>query len=160
MFILGDVLALNGEQAAEIVGVTHDVYRKRLSRVRGRIRDAVTRHCGIVNPSAACRCQRRVDVAVRTGRVQPNRPRFVERSAVDDAKRQIQDLHDVANLFRSAGASTAQSISPHRSCASSTAIPAPCSNERSDRNLLRAGSSRVSDASIVSRAGHDAKTVP
>ncbi len=104
VFILGDVLALNGEQAAEIVGVTHDVYRKRLSRVRGRIRDSVTRHCGIVNPSAACRCQRRVDVAVRTGRVQPNRLRFVERSAVDDAKRQIQDLHDVANLFRSAGA--------------------------------------------------------
>ena len=104
VFILGDVLALNGEQAAEIVGVTHDVYRKRLSRVRRRIRDSVTAHCGVVNPSAACRCQRRVDIAIEQGRVQPDRLRFVARSTLDDAKRQIHDLHDVAALFRSAGA--------------------------------------------------------
>ena len=103
VFILGDVLAVPGEEAAQIVGVTHDVYRKRLSRVRRRIREFVSGHCGIVNPSAPCRCRRRVDVAVGGGRMQPERLRFVERSTVEDAKVQIQDLHDVAALFRSAG---------------------------------------------------------
>ena len=57
-----------------------------------------------LKPSAACRCRRRVDVAVGGGRMQPERLQFVERSTVQDAKLQIQDLHDVAALFRSAGA--------------------------------------------------------
>jgi RNA polymerase sigma factor (sigma-70 family) len=104
VFILGDVLALPGEEAAQIVGTTHDVYRKRLSRVRRRIREFVSGHCGVVNPSAPCRCRRRIDVAVGGGRMQPERLRFVERSMVEDAKLQIQELHDVAALFRSAGA--------------------------------------------------------
>lgn len=103
VFVLGDVLGLTGQDAAEVLGVTHDVYRKRLSRVRERIKHAVSTHCGIVNPSAACRCARRVDRAIGSERVDPSRLRFVERGDLERAKQEIEHLHDVAALFRSAG---------------------------------------------------------
>ena len=103
MFVLGDVLALSGHEAADMLGVSHDVSRKRLSRVRSQIQHAVSHHCGLINPEAPCRCSRRVDVAVRSGRVQPEQLRFVDHDAVERTKQQIQRLYDVAALFRSVG---------------------------------------------------------
>ena len=103
VFVLGDVLALSGHEAADVLGVSHDVSRKRLSRVRSQIQHAVSHHCGLINPEAPCRCSRRVDVAVRSGRVQPEQLRFVDHDAVERTKQQIQRLYDVAALFRSVG---------------------------------------------------------
>lgn len=103
VFVLGDVLALSGHEAADVLGVSHDVYRKRLSRVRSQIRHAVSHHCGLINPEAPCRCSRRVEVAVRSGRVQPEQLRFVDHDAVERTKQQIQHLYDVTALFRSVG---------------------------------------------------------
>lgn len=107
VFVLGDVLGLTGHDAAEVLGVTHDVYRKRLSRVRQRIQHAVSSHCGIINPRAPCRCARRVDRAVDSGRVDPSQLRFVDRDQLEHTKQQIEHLHDVAALFRSAGSAIA-----------------------------------------------------
>lgn len=107
VFVLGDVLGLTGHDAAEVLGMTHDAYRKRLSRVRERIRHAVSSHCGIINPSAACRCARRVDRSLGSGRVDPSRLRFVPRDDLERTKHDIEHLHDVAALFRSAGTAIA-----------------------------------------------------
>jgi RNA polymerase sigma factor (sigma-70 family) len=107
VFVLGDVLGLTGLDAAEVLGVSHDAYRKRLSRVRERIQRAVSSHCGIINPSAACRCARRADRAVESRRVDPSRLRFVEPGDLDRTKQQIEHLHDVAALFRSAATAIA-----------------------------------------------------
>ena len=103
IFVLGNVVELPGEQAAEIIGVTHDVYRKRLSRVLQRIRTAVSNHCGLVNSDAACRCHRRVDAAIKRGTLHPDQLRFVDPVAVKLGRTQIQGLCDVTALFRSAG---------------------------------------------------------
>lgn len=103
VFVLGDVLALSGQEAADVLGVSHDVYRKRLSRVRSLIRHAVSHHCGLINPDAPCRCSKRVDAAIRSGRVNPDQLRFVDKDAAQQANQQIQDLYDTTALFRSAG---------------------------------------------------------
>jgi RNA polymerase sigma factor (sigma-70 family) len=104
VYLLGDVFGLPGDLAAEVVGTTHDAYRQRLGRVRSKVRAAVERHCGIVNEHATCRCSRRIERAVQTRRVDPGRLRFVRRT--DDVRasvEQMQQLHDVTALFRSAG---------------------------------------------------------
>lgn len=104
VYLLGDVFGLPGELAAEVVETTHDAYRQRLARVRSKVRAAVERHCGIINENASCRCVRRVDRARESGRVDPARLRFVRRGDdIDDHVAQIQALHDVTALFRSAG---------------------------------------------------------
>ncbi|GAA1224049.1 hypothetical protein GCM10009665_12880 [Kitasatospora nipponensis] len=73
-YVLGEVFELPGAEAAWILDTTPATYRKRLERARRRIRAFMGASCGIVNPAAACRCARRVDTAVRSGRLDPRRP--------------------------------------------------------------------------------------
>ena len=103
VFVLGDVFGMSGEDAAAILEVSHDAYRKRLERVRARLRAFVTANCGIVNTDAPCRCARRVDRAISTRRVDPVALRFADTAAVVSAKNEIAALHDTAALFRAAG---------------------------------------------------------
>jgi len=103
VFVLGDVFAVPGEEAAAILEIGHDTYRKRLERVRARLRAFVMANCGIVNPDAACRCARRVDRSIKARRVDPDLLRFADSGALDSAKNEIAALHDTAALFRAAG---------------------------------------------------------
>ena len=59
-YILGEVLELEGQEAAKAIGTSPAVFRKRLSRARAEIVSFMQRKCGLVNPQNACRCQRRV----------------------------------------------------------------------------------------------------
>lgn len=95
IYVLGEVLRLPGEQAAEIAELGYDAYRQRLSRARRTVREFVATHCGLVNDRAACRCSRRVERAIDVGRVDPESLRFAETTAVT-----IQHLHDAAALMR------------------------------------------------------------
>jgi RNA polymerase sigma factor (sigma-70 family) len=67
-YVLGHVMELPGDEAAEIAGVDQATYRKRLSRARERIGAALDGHCGVVNAAAACRCARRLTKAKTLGR--------------------------------------------------------------------------------------------
>jgi len=97
-YVLTDVFQLSSSDAAFISGVTPAALRKRASRARTQLREFVGEHCGLVNRSAACRCDRRVAVAVRLGRVDPTDLKFARaRSAVEEMER----LHDLAALMRS-----------------------------------------------------------
>ena len=61
----------------------------------------MTEHCGLVNAGAACRCDRRVETAVRLGRVDPERLLFARREQVADAVDDMERLHDLGSLIRS-----------------------------------------------------------
>lgn len=106
-YILGEVFGLPSETAAGLCDTSPAAYRKRLSRARGAVRAFVAEHCGIVNPSAACRCHRRSETAVRLGRIDPGAPTFVSHPRLTDAPAiasavaEMDDLHDTAALFRS-----------------------------------------------------------
>jgi hypothetical protein len=106
-YILGEVFGLPSDDAAVVCDTTPAAYRKRLSRARATIRAFVAEHCGIVNPEAACRCNRRTETAVQLGRVDPVAPTFVghpkraEAPPIAAAVAEMEDLHDAAALFRS-----------------------------------------------------------
>jgi RNA polymerase sigma factor (sigma-70 family) len=55
-YILTDVFDLSSADAAFIWGITPATLRKRASRARGRLREFVSVHCGLVSTSAKCRC--------------------------------------------------------------------------------------------------------
>jgi len=100
-YILTEVFDLPSADAAFICGITPAALRKRASRARGRLRDFVSVHCGLVNKGAKCRCDRRVEAAVRTGRVQPGHLNFAQHLYADDAVSEMERLHDLASLMRS-----------------------------------------------------------
>lgn len=68
-YILGEILELEGPQAARILRISAPAFRKRLSRARGAIVEFTRRHCGLVEPDNPCRCIRRLPRAQAVGRV-------------------------------------------------------------------------------------------
>lgn len=106
-YILGEVFGLPSAEAATIAGVTPVAYRKRLSRARARLHGFMERRCGLVNPASPCRCVRRVDHAIKIGRVDPSRLLFAGRPvqpAVEastlHAVREMEQLHSAADVLR------------------------------------------------------------
>jgi RNA polymerase sigma factor (sigma-70 family) len=101
-YILGDIFELQSAEAAQSLGIQPAAYRKRLSRARERLRAFMRAHCGLIAPSAACSCTRRVASAVASGRVDPDRLLFagVCREDAVATTREMETLHDIADLFR------------------------------------------------------------
>jgi RNA polymerase sigma factor (sigma-70 family) len=107
-YVLGDVFELKSEDAAYVLAVEAATFRKRLSRARERLRAFMRVHCGLVNEGAACRCARRVETAIRTGRVDPGRLLFAghpQRPArvlpVLEQVSEMEELHSIAGIFQS-----------------------------------------------------------
>lgn len=106
-YIIGDVFGVTSQEAAEITGISPVAFRKRLSRARTRLHGFMDRKCGLVNPDNPCRCARRVDYAVKIGRVDPDRLLFAthpvrrEPDAVTrEVAREMDQLHSAADLLR------------------------------------------------------------
>ncbi len=85
-YVMGDVLELDHTEGSAALGISSAAYRKRLSRARAAVIAFTTRHCGLANPEAPCRCARRAPAAVALGRVRadarvwssPDGPRWAE----------------------------------------------------------------------------------
>jgi RNA polymerase sigma factor (sigma-70 family) len=121
-YILGEILEMEGEEAARVLGIRPSAFRKRLSRARDAVVDFTRQKCGLANPQRPCRCRRRLPAALRLGRVVPGRPLFAsdaERArsfpAVLAEIRRLDEMRRAAALFRShppfpAGADTVDAI--------------------------------------------------
>src|SRR3989442_11407130 len=98
-YILGEILEMEGEEAARVLAIRPAAFRKRLSRAREAIVAFTRAKCGLVSPERPCRCRRRVGHAVRLGRVDPRHLLFARDA--DDARRfpvvlaEIRRLEDV-----------------------------------------------------------------
>jgi RNA polymerase sigma factor (sigma-70 family) len=71
-YVLGEVLELSGPESAEALGISPELFRKRLQHARTAIEAFTRSHCGLASNSAACACHRRVPAAIRLGRVRPD----------------------------------------------------------------------------------------
>lgn len=68
-YVLGVILEMPGLEAAEILEVTCDVFRKRLQRARAAIISFTRAYCGLASDAAACACNCLVPAAQRVGRI-------------------------------------------------------------------------------------------
>lgn len=106
-YILGEILELEGDEAARVLGIRPAAFRKRLSRAREAVIAFTRARCGLVEPKHSCRCSRRLPAALRLGRVEPDRLRFASSganaAAFPDALaeiRRLDELRRTAALFR------------------------------------------------------------
>ena len=68
-YVVGEILDLSGPECAEALGISPELFRKRLQHARTAIEAFTRAHCGLASDSAACACHRRVPAAIRLGRV-------------------------------------------------------------------------------------------
>lgn len=99
-YVLGEVFDLTSQDGAYVCGTSTTAYRKRLSRARGKVRSFVQANCGLVNTDAACRCRRRIETAVRLGRIDPDNLQFVSLPTAEGVA-EMTALFDTASLMRS-----------------------------------------------------------
>jgi RNA polymerase sigma factor (sigma-70 family) len=78
-YVLGEILDLSGPECAEALGVSAELFRKRLQHARTAIEAFTRAHCGLVSDDAPCACHRRVPAALRLGRVNPDDHDFAQR---------------------------------------------------------------------------------
>jgi hypothetical protein len=70
-YVLGEILELPGPEAAEILDLAPDLFRKRLQLARTAIVAFTRSHCGLASDQAPCRCNRQVAGALKAGRLRP-----------------------------------------------------------------------------------------
>ena len=80
-YVLGDILELDHGEAAEVLEISRENYRKRLSRARGDVVTFTSKNCGLANSRAKCSCPRRLPAAAAMGRVHPDRIVFARTGA-------------------------------------------------------------------------------
>jgi RNA polymerase sigma factor (sigma-70 family) len=107
-YILGEILEMDGEEAASVLGIRPAAFRQRLARARDAVIAFTRAKCGLVSPDRPCRCRRRLQAARRAGRVAPGRLAFAvdaERAqrfpAVLAEIRRLEEVRRAAALFRS-----------------------------------------------------------
>ena len=88
-YVLGEILDLAGPEAAEALGISADLFRKRLQHARTAIEAFTRAHCGLASDSAACACHRRVPAAIRHGRVRFDGADFAEQAVSFQETREL-----------------------------------------------------------------------
>lgn len=83
-YILGEIFEMTDAEAASALAIDSAAFRQRLRRARALVSGFVEARCGIVSPSAKCRCDRRLLQALRLSRVERGRRLMpeVERAGV------------------------------------------------------------------------------
>lgn len=107
IFILGTMFQLDSRIAGEVLGLTPEAYRQRLSRARKKMADFLREYCGEYG-NGSCRCIRRVNYAIRNHRITPDRLDYTAAepipaetiAGVTEAMEQIDDLSAVFSFCK------------------------------------------------------------
>lgn len=70
VFILGTMFRIDSRIAGEILGVTPEAYRQRLTRARKKMAEFLSEYCGEYG-EGSCRCANRVNYAIQNHRIAP-----------------------------------------------------------------------------------------
>jgi hypothetical protein len=98
---------MDGVEAASILSISPAAFRKRLSRAREAVIEFTRAHCGLVDPTNACRCRRRLPRAQAMKRVDADALLFAREDsarafpATLDKVRRLEVVRRTAALYRS-----------------------------------------------------------
>ena len=104
MFILSKIYKINSVEGAQIFSVSPQTYRKRLSRIVHKMQSFLAKNCGLINPSATCKCRKRLTHAIEMKRVNPSKPYYIEPYATKEQIERIlsamEEFDDESYIFR------------------------------------------------------------
>ncbi len=103
IFVLGTMFQTDSRIAGEILGISPEAYRQRLSRVRKKMADFLSEYCGEYG-NGTCRCADRINYAIQNHRINPAHRDFtaadeIERQTMLDVKEAMEEIDDLAQNF-------------------------------------------------------------
>jgi RNA polymerase sigma factor (sigma-70 family) len=103
IFILGTMFRIDSRIAGDILGITPENYRQKLSRVRRKMADFLSQYCGEYG-GGKCRCRDRVNYAIQNHRLDPSRLDFSSASVIRTeqvigVKNVMEEIDDASQQF-------------------------------------------------------------
>ncbi|MBC8571125.1 RNA polymerase sigma factor [Zongyangia hominis] len=103
IYVLGTMFRLSSPTAAEILGMSPEAYRQRLSRIRKKVGAFLGEYCGL-SGTGICACRRRVNYAIATHRLDPARLDFqsMEECGYDEIGSYtdaMEELDELSQIF-------------------------------------------------------------
>jgi len=103
IFILGTMFRLDSRIAAEVLEMTPEAYRQRLSRVRKKMAEFLGQYCGEYG-NGKCRCRDRLNYAIQSRRLDPQKLDFMTASEIPlqtmvEVKQAMEDIDDLSQDF-------------------------------------------------------------
>ena len=103
IFILGTMFKVDSRIAGDILDMTPEAYRQRLSRIRKKMADFLGQYCGEYG-SGRCKCKDRVNYAIQNHRINPLKLDYVSAQEISiqtmlDVKSAMEDIDDLSQNF-------------------------------------------------------------
>ncbi len=101
IFILGTMFKLDSRIAGDILGISPEAYRQRLSRVRKKVAEFLLEYCGEYG-KGSCRCNHRVNYAIQNHRISPDRLDFTSARPIEitaEVKEAMEEIDDYSQQF-------------------------------------------------------------
>ncbi len=99
-YVLGEILELSGTEAADVLEISPDLFRKRLQHARTAILKFTRNHCGLVSDAAACSCNRQVPAALRAGKVRADACNYAaSASSFREARAMVRQVEEARRAF-------------------------------------------------------------
>ena len=104
IYILGTMFHVDSRLAAEILEISPEAYRQRLSRIKKKMADFLDEYCGL-SGKGVCSCSKRISYAIATHRVNPEKPEFTSLEEntefLQECKTAMEEIDDRSLVFSS-----------------------------------------------------------
>lgn len=101
VYILGAVFRISDKVGAEIMDISRDNFRQKLSRARKDIASFMHNKCGLINTNNPCKCEKKTKALIESGYVNPKRLLFNTNYVYSVEKVAEQKTRDLDELFDS-----------------------------------------------------------
>ncbi|WP_320931164.1 RNA polymerase sigma factor [Hungatella sp.] len=104
IYILGTMFRVDSRLAAEILEISPEVYRQRLSRIKKKMAGFLEEYCGL-SGKGVCSCSKRISYAIATHRVNPEKPEYTSLEEntefLQECKTAMEEIDDRSLVFSS-----------------------------------------------------------
>ncbi len=103
IFILGTMFRVDSRIVGDILGISPETYRQRLSRIRRKMADFLGNYCGEYG-DGKCRCMDRINYAIQNHRINPTQLDYIsavesKSKTLEDVKSAMEEIDDLSQQF-------------------------------------------------------------
>lgn len=103
IFILGTMFKVDSRIAGDILNISPEAYRQRLSRIRKKMAEFLGQYCGEYG-NGKCKCSDRINYAIQNHRIDPKQLDYVNADKTDlkimeDVKGAMESIDDLSQQF-------------------------------------------------------------
>lgn len=103
IYVLGIMFRVDSKTCGEILGITAEAYRQRLSRIRKTVSSFLRDYCGL-SGTGGCNCQKRVGYAIKTHRLNPKNLEYSNLKPLSDEETKgfvqaMEEMDTLSSIF-------------------------------------------------------------